>query len=1039
MSSKVIVLGGSLLVAGGIYFAVRSTVPFNAAERTVPAKEEPVNAFAVSDTTFRLPQGPSKFPALLIKKSDGDTASAPLRVSNVKVDVKVSGNIATTLYDLTYCNDLDRILDGQFCFPLGEGQTISYFALELDGKLREASVVEKAKGRITYEAVIRRKIDPALLEWTAGNNFRTRVYPIPAKGCKRIVVGFEQELVSTGRSYLYYQPLLFTDKLEKFSVHAEVLNQPARPSQFDEQGIAVKFESAGESWVYDKTYSGYSASRPLAFEIPQNEKTRSVFVEQADGGNAAFYLNLQPKIFRAEKKLPQKVCVLWDVSGSSEKRNLDREKNLLCAYLKKTGSPKVNLVTFSNEIHSGEEIEIASGNTRTLEEKLAGLVYDGGTQLGQLDLSAYNCDEFILVTDGISNFGEKYIKTGRTPVHVICSSPLSDYSMLKGICQSTGGKFLNLQSVDSLACLEQLGTEEYHFISAEYDENAVREIYPSSPVPVTKSFSMAGILETYKAEITLNFGIGAQVLHKEKITVYNEARDYKGMIRKAWAQKKLNELDIFYERNEESITSLGKKYNIVTRNTSLLVLDRLEDYIEHKVEPKDPGLRKQYLEQADRSKRDWLAEKKAHLEQVVADFDELKKWYDTDYTPKKLFDKKAKEPLSTTVTYAVADSTVSLRGARNEDATVMSESNKDGEVVQNNISLTSNATGGTATYGWSNGLAASSLNQLVEGTYKVSVTDANACTWDFGDQPVKGDIQLNAWDPQTPYMRAIKSLPKEMAYKKYLELKKKYAAQPSYFVDVADYFVRLRDNTTAIRILSNIAELELENHQLLRVLAHRLQQLRENKLAISVYKKILEIREEEPQSYRDLGLAYADNQQYQEAVDYLCKVVNRRWDGRFPQVEAFVAAEINNIVALHGAGLNLDSLDRRLIRSMPCDVRVVINWDTDNCDMDLWVTDPAEEKCYYGYALTQSGGRISRDFTGGYGPEVFMIKKAAKGEYKVQVNYFGTSSQGLLGPTTVQAELYTNWGRPTQTKKTITLRLEGQADIVDIGALAFVK
>jgi hypothetical protein len=32
--------------------------------------------------------------------------------------------------------------------------------------------------------------------------------------------------------------------------------------------------------------------------------------------------------------------------------------------------------------------------------------YDGGTQLGILDLQKYSCDEFLLFSDGISNFGE---------------------------------------------------------------------------------------------------------------------------------------------------------------------------------------------------------------------------------------------------------------------------------------------------------------------------------------------------------------------------------------------------------------------------------------------------------------------------------------------------------------------------------------------------------------------------------------------------------------------------------------------------------
>jgi hypothetical protein len=1041
MKSGIIAIGGSLLLAGTIVLASRSASQNQSQQETVSNNTKTaLNAVSVADSNFVLPQSQAKLPAILVKKNQGDTASSPMRMGRVKMDVKVVGNIATTTLDITYCNELDRILDGQFCFPLGEGQSISYFALEVDGKLREASVVEKAKGRQTYEAVIRRKIDPALLEWTAGNNFRARIYPIPAKGCKRVIVAFEQEMLATGKSYVYYQPMLLTNKLEEFSLHAEVLNQPARPKQFDENGIPMKFESSGQGWSTDRTWTNYNSSQPLTFEVPANGNARTVFMEKAENGNLVFYANVFPKKFNAEKKLPASVCVLWDVSGSSASRDLKHEINLLSAYLKKIKNTRVKLLTFSNDLVSEEDLSVSEGNTVLLSEKLSRLNYDGGTQLGKLDLTKYSCDEFILVSDGLSNFGENEIKTGNKPLHTICSSALSDYSYLKGLAQTTGGRFINLMTTDSASAIEKLSTEEYHFISADYDKGMVSSVYPSSPVSVGKSFAVAGVLEGYKADITLNFGIGTTVLHKEKISLYNDAADYKGIVRKAWAQKKLNELDIFYDRNTDEITSLGKKYGIVTRNTSLLVLDRIEDYIEHKVEPKDPELKKQYLAQVNQTKQNFLEQQRSHLEQVVADFDELKMWYNKDFNTVPIPKAKSVSGNDQVVLNAtsVAMDSVSVSGWSNNEVS-------NGGFENKSVAYEEQETGpgrvllenGTFSSGRTDGL--SQQVAFVPPSLKDDEKQKEGFKNTGTDDLVKGDISLSSWNPSTPYMYELKKVPGAAAYKKYLELKKQYAAQPSFFVDVSDYFVKLQDKKTAMRILSNIAEMDLENHQLLRVLAHRLQELEENKTAIKVYEKILKIREEEPQSYRDLGLAYAQNKEYQKAVDVLCKVVNRQWDGRFPQVEAFVASEINHIVSTSGQKLALDSLDKRLIKAMPVDVRVVINWDSDNCDMDLWVTDPQQEKCFYGYNLTKSGGRISRDFTGGYGPEVFMLKKAAKGTYKVQVNYFGTSNQGLTGPTTVQAELYTNWGRPNEKKKTITLRLDNATEIIDLGNLAFAN
>ena len=58
------------------------------------------------------------------------------------------------------------------------------------GELRPARVVEQAKAKVVYEATVRRRVDPALMEWSGSNKFTTRVFPL-ARGCKRIVFAYD--------------------------------------------------------------------------------------------------------------------------------------------------------------------------------------------------------------------------------------------------------------------------------------------------------------------------------------------------------------------------------------------------------------------------------------------------------------------------------------------------------------------------------------------------------------------------------------------------------------------------------------------------------------------------------------------------------------------------------------------------------------------------------------------------------------------------------------------------------------------------------
>ena len=149
--------------------------------------------------------------------------------------------------------------------------------------------------------------------------------------------------------------------------------------------------------------------------------------------------------------------------------------------------------------------------------------------------------------------------------------------------------------------------------------------------------------------------------------------------------------------------------------------------------------------------------------------------------------------------------------------------------------------------------------------------------------------------------------------------------------------------------------------------------------------------------------------------------------------------EWNHLHQKHGASLPLRASQKRFRHSLDSDIRILISWDTDNSDMDLWVTDPAEEKCYYANRLTKVGGRISNDFTNGRGPEEFMIRRAPSGKYKIQANYYGTRQQTSIGPTTLHATIITNWGRKNESRKHLTFQLGATDEVVEIGEVEFGK
>ena len=89
---------------------------------------------------------------------------------------EIISSIATSTYELIFFNPNSTILEGQLRFSLLDGQKVVDYALEINNIYRHASVVPKSIGKQAYENTIRRRIDPALLEKTIGNNFSTRLF-----------------------------------------------------------------------------------------------------------------------------------------------------------------------------------------------------------------------------------------------------------------------------------------------------------------------------------------------------------------------------------------------------------------------------------------------------------------------------------------------------------------------------------------------------------------------------------------------------------------------------------------------------------------------------------------------------------------------------------------------------------------------------------------------------------------------------------------------------------------------------------------------
>lgn len=533
-----------------------------------------------------------------------------------------------------------------------------------------------------------------------------------------------------------------------------------------------------------------------------------------------------------------------------------------------------------------------------------------------------------------------------------------------------------------------------------------------------------------------------------------------------WAARRMQDLASQADSRKDEFLALGRRYGVAGPGLSLIVLERLEQWLEYKIEP--PANLAIHAEWVKRraAEDDPIAAKKAkaeHEQMLLKYWEERVKWWNAPKPPRR------------TPKSGVFDGVgVSAAAERNESrvevqrylATASRRRAASNEAVASEELAPIPA------------LAAAAPAASNGGASRMRAASAPGAAGS-GASPT---VTLKAWDPKTPYIDALKSASKGEAYKVYLKEREQYASSPAFFLDCAGWFFKQGDALRARRILSNLAEFRLEDAALWRTMGWRAREAGSYDLAVLAFRKVLKMRGEEAQSRRDLALVLmesgkahvcdgdwervkkADEQlialrncndpadtlesrlkarlevarrELEEAMKLFADAafnVRARRSGRRGndfQVSIIALEELNGLISWvndvkwpDGKKPAIPEFDSAYRRDLPVKLRIVMSWDADQTDIDLHVLEPNGEECYYGHRRTAEGGFVSEDVTTGYGPEEYLKKELESGTYKVLSNYFASHQTKLTGATTVTATVYTDWGTAQEKRQVLTLRLE---------------
>ena len=991
-------------------------------------------ASRVASSSFRFAQESDEQPAetgapIRLTASDG----AGLALVALEADGILEPPLAFTELHLTFQNPRDQVIEGRFRIALPPGAALSRFAMRIGDFWQEGEVVERQRARVAYEDSLHRRVDPALLEQEAGNEFSARVFPIPARGRKEIIVSYSHALARADEPYVL--PLLGLSEVGQLDVRVLLGEKPAADTSASNLGGEVSDRRVVElhkrAWTPDRD-----------FEIRQDLVAGRAGLRQ---DNLAVVRVAVPG--DALPQVPQAISGLYVLVDSSASRALGyatqvRRVGELIAGLRggAGGSTPVGVAAFDQEvapIFEGPASGYGAAEARQLAAR---------RPLGASDLEgalAWLADRLangrgkyprvLLVTDGVATAGDTETRALKAAVHalgargverldVLAVGGLRDEAVLREL--ATGNLTQDGQRIDGAAPLSEIARRLTLACRSglKVAVEGASWVWPDTldgVQPGDQTLVYADLPPTRALHVALGgrpVALGGELATAEK-----------PLLERAWAQARIDRLLHLREAalaGDEDLrraltieaTELSIKHRVLTPFTALLVLETEFDYARFGLDRKTladiltvgpGGLAVVNRRVPGRSTEDqWAARPKAIAPETRESFE---------------------SPVETEV---------DEEGPSDEAGVVGGvEGGVEGGVVGG---IVGGVPGGVPS-GAAAPVQTAEAPRIAERDdaplhvaspptpppppARVAAPDAVAETITVPESPRPRRQSRDDEEQEklvAPYTGRFDEVMKSLAAGRVAAARTQAEAWSTEapgdvlaLLALGEAWEAAGEKTAAARAYGSLIDLFPSRADLRRLAGERLERLGDAgiELAIDTYRKAVLDRPDHPSGHRLLAWALLRAGHPDEAFAVLEKGLEQQYPGgRFAGVDRVLKDDLGLLAAAwlraepsrrqevlerldaHGAHLDGES-----------SLRFVLTWETDANDVDLHVYDRKGNHAYFEKKTLPTGGELYADVTTGYGPECFTVSSPDRGAapYRLRVHYYSRGPMGY-GMGTVQ-------------------------------------
>jgi Ca-activated chloride channel family protein len=546
------------------------------------------------------------------------TLPPALPIKSIKIETKITAQVATTHVEQIFRNDTDATLEGTYFFPIPESASIAEFAIWDGDRRLVGEVRSREEARRIYDEIVRRKRDPGLLEYAGKDLFQASIFPIAPHSDKKLELTYTQVLRAEAGTVAYRYPLGTghnTQQIGTISGRVEVESRdPLRNIYSPSHQIDITRKGEGRAAVSFEVAGGQTPQDfQLFYALSKDDFGVSLLTYREPGKDGYFLLLISPKNELSEQEYAAKdILFVFDTSGSmADQGKMEKARAALLFGIRSLRSEdRFNVVSFAGEEHLMEQGLIAAderGRARGVEYANS-LRATGGTNINDSLLAAlrqFSQSErprmIVFMTDGLPTVSEtnaqrivenvQRARVGGVRLFTFGVGYDVNTALLDKLAADNGGvaEYIEPREDIEIKVSSFFAKINYPVLTdLKLDMGGVETdlVYPRNLPDLFKGTQIA-LIGRYRNQVDLNpvrLGLTGRTGTRSQTFYYDNQRfplraEKNDFLPRLWATRRVGWLMEQIRTNGEQkelrdeVVDLGTRYGIVTPYTSYLALE----------------------------------------------------------------------------------------------------------------------------------------------------------------------------------------------------------------------------------------------------------------------------------------------------------------------------------------------------------------------------------------------------------------------------------------------------------------------------------